>query len=123
MDHQKVVYIAGPITGVQNYWEAFEQAEGWVTSLGYIGLTPSRLPGGMSNAQYMRVCFAMIDSADVVLFLNGWDTSDGARLEMAYCEYTSKPVVQLRTGDAYERWPEKVSRAWLEHRLEEVMKT
>lgn len=90
---KKTVYIAGPITGVDKYWEAFEKAEDDIAGKGYTVLTPTRLPQGMTKAQYMRICFAMIDSADAVYFLPGWANSDGAYLEMKYCEYTGKPHV------------------------------
>lgn len=87
----KVVYIAGPITGVSNYWVPFEYAEDRIEALGYTALTPTRLPYGMNKAQYMRICFAMIDSADAVLLLDNWSESDGACLERHYCEYIGKP--------------------------------
>jgi hypothetical protein len=115
------IYIAGPITGVPNYWEAFEWAEEMVTGLGYTALTPSRLPHGISNAQAMRICFAMIDSADVVLFLPGWDNSEGAQLEYLYCEYIKKPYVHMVARQNGQPVPEGVTRAWLQHNLEEVL--
>lgn len=92
-DKKKVIYIAGPITGVTGYKERFERAEEFVKAVGYIPLSPAHQPGGMSNAQYMRMCFAMIDSADEVLFLDGWEQSKGARLEHQYCEYIEKPII------------------------------
>lgn len=88
---KKVIYISGPITGVENYWEPFEKAEDEIEAAGFIALTPTRLPRGMSNEQYMRICLAMIDSADGVLFLPGWDKSEGAKVELRYCFYTGKP--------------------------------
>lgn len=94
----KTVYIAGPITGIKNYWEPFEKAEDVLSGMGFTVLTPTRLPGGMSNAQYMRMCLAMIDAADAVLFLPDFDISAGARLEMAYCNYINKPAVVTFAG-------------------------
>lgn len=92
---RRVVYISGPITGVPRYWEAFERAEYLLTAKGYIPLSPARLPEGLTNEQYMRICFAMIDSADMVLFLSNWPTSHGSVLEHHYCEYTNKPILNL----------------------------
>lgn len=85
-----VVYLSGPITGVPNYWEAFEKAEDQLTSLGWAVLSPAKHPQGLTNEQYMRMDFAMIDVADVVLFLPGYQESHGARLEQQYCEYIKK---------------------------------
>ena len=87
----KVVYISGPITGVERYWEAFEKAEEELEAAGFIALTPTRLPKGLTNEQYMRIDLAMIDAADAVLFLPGWRESPGALTENTYCRYIDKP--------------------------------
>ena len=90
MDQKKVIYISGPITGVPNYWEAFEQAEDALIALGYAVLSPAKLPQGMTDEQYMRIDMAMLDSADGVFFLPGWTKSKGSMLEWTYCQYTGK---------------------------------
>ena len=92
MERKKVIYIAGPITGVEHYWEAFERAEDELIGYGFIPITPTRLPGGLTPAQYAKINLATIDAADAVYFLPGWDESMGARLEMDYCFYTGKPI-------------------------------
>lgn len=119
---KKVVYISGPITGVERYWEAFEAAEDDLSSLGFIPLSPARLPQGMSNDQYMRICTAMIDSADAVLFLPNWEHSKGARLERQYCEYINKPRTFIREWDIFlqRKNPREIIRGWLKHDLEGV---
>lgn len=88
----QTVYIAGPITGVADYKRAFNQAANDLQVAGYIPLNPAVLPEGMTKAQYMRIDMAMLDSADAVLFLPGWEDSIGANIEHAYALYIGKPV-------------------------------
>lgn len=93
MGQKPVVYISGSITGVERYWEAFEKAEDELEAAGFIALSPSRLPTGMTNEQYMRIDLAMIDAADAVLFLPPPTErlSSGVALELEYCKYIHKP--------------------------------
>lgn len=91
-ERKKVVFISGPITGVDKYWEAFEWAEDMLSGLGYIPLSPAHLPYGMTEAAYMRISLAMIDGADAVAVLPGAHKSRGACIEMDYCEKVGKPV-------------------------------
>lgn len=89
----KTAYIAGPITGVPYYREKFSRAARYVKHLGYTTvLNPAELPKTLDNSQAMKICFAMIDVADVVFFLPAWDRSVGAKLEMAYCKYLNKEI-------------------------------
>lgn len=99
MDKHCTVYISGPITGVKDYWQAFEAADDKLSSRGFAVLNPARLPKGMTDEQYMRIDLAMIDAADAVYFLKGWENSRGARIEHSYCDYTNKP----RRYEANER--------------------
>lgn len=86
------IYIAGKITGDPDYKAKFEAAAEAYKKKGYTVLYPSWMPAGMQPADYMRICFAMIDTADVVAFLPGYETSPGAQLELQYCLYTDKSV-------------------------------
>ena len=115
---KKLVYIAGPITGVDRYWEAFERAQDDLFVLGYTALTPARLPEGLTDAQYMRVCFAMIDISDAVVLLPGWEQSRGAWLESHYCATIGKPKIELperKIGDGYRDYMERLCRLMAEH--------
>ena len=84
------VYIAGKITGDPGYRDKFAAAEIQMGRQGHTVLNPDELPEGMAPADYMRICFAMIDVADAVVFLPDAAESAGARLERAYCEYIGK---------------------------------
>lgn len=84
------IYIAGKITGNPNYKSVFAKSQIEFEKKGFIVLNPALLPEGMSPADYMRICFAMIDAADVVAFLPGYNSSSGAQLELQYCIYIDK---------------------------------
>ena len=84
------IYIAGKITGDEDYRIKFMKARWHLERGGYIVLSPAILPERLSEADYMRICFSMIDCADAVAFLPDWKQSAGARLEHQYCAYTHK---------------------------------
>lgn len=91
-EREPVVYISGPITDVPRYCEAFAEAEDDLVASGFIPLNPSRLPGGMSNEQYMTINIAQINVADAIYFLPGSYKSAGAMLEHHYASYIGKPT-------------------------------
>lgn len=86
------IYIAGKIAGQSDYKAKFEAAAQDYEKMGYTVLNPAKLPTGLLPADYMRICFAMIDTADVVAFLPDYESSLGAQLELQYCLYTDKSV-------------------------------
>lgn len=94
------VYIAGKITGDPKYPEKFWRVEVDLERQGHIVLNPAMLPEGMAPADYMRICFAMIDCADLVAFLPDWKESRGACLEYEYCKYVGKKIVLGRVKEA-----------------------
>lgn len=89
------IYIAGKITGDPKYRDRFRGEAEKLEGMGHIVLNPAELPEGMSKAEYMRICFAMIDCADTVFLLPGWQGSPGAQLELAYCSYIGKPSGEI----------------------------
>lgn len=89
------VYIAGQITGLPNYKEKFDKISEAYSEAGFSVLNPATLPPNMSRSDYMRICFAMIDTADIVIFLDNFRQSDGAMLEYNYCKYIAKSTIIL----------------------------
>lgn len=114
-------YIAGGITGVENYKARFAAAKRMLLREGedrldstarYYGspradtvLSPAELPDGWPGKVYMDVCLAMIRAADLVAFLPGWEQSRGASLEMQYSRYEGKPVYKI-AEEELEAWME-----------------
>lgn len=87
------IYIAGKITGNENYRKEFAKAQDGLEKDGHTVLNPAVLPEGMTKGEYMRICLSMIDISDVVVFLPGWQDSEGANLEYAYCIYVGKATI------------------------------
>ena len=87
-------YIAGKISGDAGYREKFERAAADIGAAeGDIVINPAVLPKGLSAGETMKICFAMIDVADVVYFLEDYQDSRGAMLEWQYCQYVSKQTM------------------------------
>ena len=86
------VYLAGKITGDPGYRAKFRAARERVEWMGHIALDPSVLPEGMETADYMRICTAMLDSADAIGLLRDWVDSPGAKCEMALAQYHRNDV-------------------------------
>ena len=84
------IYIAGKITGDNDYkakfWEAAEKLE----ALGHVVLNPAILPAGLEQVDYMRICLAMLEAADLAVFLPDYRESAGAMVEWAWCQRTGK---------------------------------
>lgn len=86
------VYIAGKITGEQNYQATFAAAATELEAQGHKALNPAILPEGFAYEEYMHICFAMIDVCDEVVFLPCWSSSNGARREHQYALAKSKRI-------------------------------
>ena len=96
------IYLAGKITGDPDYREKFQGYAERLRKLhpGANIFNPAEHPAGLSNAEYMRLCFAEIDVADMVAFLPDWYRSNGATLERQYCNYIGKQYFDLADGEA-----------------------
>lgn len=113
------VYIAGGITGDENYKTQFAAAKRMLlreeedrldSTAWYYGspradtvLSTAELPADWPGKVYMDVCLAMIRAADLVVFLPGWERSRGASLEMQYSRYEGKPVYKIQQEEI-EGW-------------------
>ena len=98
-------YIAGQITGDKCYWSKFQRAQEDLEGQGFAVINPAELPEGMTPADYMRICFAMMDTADVVAFLPDYEQSRGAQLELAWCQYVGKQTMFMGSMSFYRPWP------------------
>jgi nucleoside 2-deoxyribosyltransferase len=88
----KSLYIAGPIEGVKNYRERFAAAQAVAEGYEWAVLNPATLPAGLAKEAYMPICLAMLNAADAVLMLDGWEESEGAKVERGFALYQGKQV-------------------------------
>ena len=87
------IYIVGNITGDPNYKEKFDIAAKSLEARRHIVLNPAELPEGMLPVDYIRICFAMIDTADAIYLLDDWCSNFGASIERSYAMYTGKSIL------------------------------
>lgn len=97
------VYIAGPITGHFDYRAKFRDAEKELQEKGHIVVNPATLPDGLGDlGDYLRICFAMIDSCEAIYFLSGWTDSKGANEEWEYANEKGKKMFYQSEEDERE---------------------
>ncbi len=75
------VYIAGPMSGLPNLnRDRFNEIAGLVVESGNIPLNPATLPDGLPKRDFV---IAMLQCADAIYLIEGWENSAGARAEKA----------------------------------------
>lgn len=96
MEKANIVYLSGQISGKENYKQDFEKAENFLRDHGYIVINPAQLDEvseGLSYEQYLRVCYQLIDIADIIFMVSGWQKSKGANAELSYAKSLGKKVM------------------------------
>ncbi len=84
------IYIAGKITGDDGYRAKFQEAAKNLEALGHVVLNPAILPAGLEEQDYMQITLAMLNAADLAVFLPDYQESAGAMIEWAWCKRTGK---------------------------------
>lgn len=101
----KRVYLSGPMRSKpdHNYSTFVVVEEALIeTYPGVAALNPARNFGGdqtLEPAKYMEADLAQILSADVLVLLPGWESSEGAKLEVAVAKSTGKSFYEARPVD------------------------
>ena len=79
------VYISGKITGTTDFMDRFAKAEEKLKAEGYAVLNPahanSYMPEDTTWDEYMKVSLTLLQMADAIYMLDGWEDSKGARQE------------------------------------------
>lgn len=78
-----VVFISGPMTGKPEFNRpAFNHAAQELTGQGLTVLNPAIFPDGLQHHQYLAMTLVMLEQAEVIYLLEGWENSVGARAEV-----------------------------------------
>lgn len=95
MERGKIVYLSGRITDNENYKKEFAAAHLFLSQMGYIVINPAELDEvaeGLTYEQYMQVCYRLVDIADIIFMVSGWQKSKGANAELSYAKSLGKEV-------------------------------
>ena len=89
------IYISGAISGADNYEERFRKAEEYLTEKGWEVLNPTGIKvDNLTYEQYMELDLKLLDYADAIYMLEGWENSKGANREYGYALAKDKLIVK-----------------------------
>lgn len=94
------LYIAGPITGIENYLENFDKAAVELVNKGFEVASPTWFSAqgemlGWDWNTYMKATIQMMLNCDGVALLPGWDNSRGAAIERELAERLGMKIKAL----------------------------
>lgn len=94
---KKKVYIAGKITGVENYREKFAIAEFRLKKNGYKPLNPARIKykKGAGYRYYYFKALRLLEQADFIYLLPCFWDSPGAKVEKQIADLCGIPELQI----------------------------
>ena len=103
------VYIAGKITGEDRsaVVEKFANASCKLRTAGHLPFNPSVLPDyeQVDHADYMHICYAMVDVCDAIYMLKDWRQSAEAREELQYASDWKKKIMYEDDNTREEGFP------------------
>lgn len=96
-----VIYISGPIAGQKDYLDRFMNAETRIEKVTNddVIINPayilSGLPEGTSHDTYMDVSMKLLELADTIALLDGWENSEGCREEVKYAVKQDYLIIEV----------------------------
>jgi len=90
---KKKVYISGPMTGIKDFnFPAFNKVADKLRAEGYEVLNPADHGAGEDWEYYMKKDVKMVADCDMIVVLDKWHQSRGARIEVFLASRLSIPV-------------------------------
>jgi len=102
------VYIAGPVTGLppDEVESDFSRYEKYLKSQGYEVVNPLKIVDDAATwDEAMILCIYNLNKCDKAVFMENWQHSKGACMEMEFCIRQGIPI--LSRGIIREKWKEK----------------
>ncbi len=97
MNKENRIYISGAITGTDDYMERFAKAQKELEEQGYYVINPalinSNMPKDTTYEEYMEMSLTMLDMADSIYMMKGWEKSCGANREYGYALAKDKIIM------------------------------
>jgi hypothetical protein len=99
---KKIIYIAGAITGTDDADMRFATAESNLKADAHVKGIPTEVInpyevnntlGFLPHDVIMKICFSLIDQADELYFIKGWEESRGANQEYGYAFASGKKII------------------------------
>lgn len=94
-----MIYLSGPMTGLPEWnYPAFNEAAAYLRAKGYEVFNPAEIFGGETHLPrevYMKEDIRALLNCDTVMMLQGWQDSEGAKLEFQIAKQIGLPVLEL----------------------------
>ena len=82
-----IVFISGPIAGVEDYRKKFKEAEDILLQRGHAVINPAGMDsvvrGSVEYDDMLKMDLKLLECAEAICLLPGWENSKGARAERA----------------------------------------
>lgn len=95
MRTKPICYLCGPIHSSDG-WKAMDRAANVLTAAGWVVLNPSLLPMGLAREQTASICKTMIECANVVITMEGYERSAAAGQDAFYAVSQGMDVMDIK---------------------------
>ena len=96
MERGKIVYLSGMKMNSESCKNVFACAELFLTQTGYVVLNPTGVLKDLDKLSYeqcLQIGYRLVDIADIIFMVSGWQKSRGANAELSYAKSLGKKVM------------------------------